>query len=149
MIENKIQEDFIIAMKNKDENTKLALQGLKTKITEAEKEKGNTKLDDNEIIKLVTKMIKQREESIIQYKSANRGDLVAKEEMEITALSKYMPEKFTDDEIAAKCNEIIETFKGLNLNQNALIGKTIGDFNKKYPGMADVNKIRIVVETLL
>lgn len=149
MIENKIQEDFIIAMKNKDENTKLALQGLKTKITEAEKEKGNTKLDDNEIIKLVTKMIKQREESILQYKSANRGDLVAKEEMEITALSKYMPEKFTDNEIAAKCNEIIETFKGLNLNQNTLIGKTIGDFNKKYPGMADVNKIRIVVETLL
>lgn len=149
MIENKIQEDFIIAMKNKDENTKLALQGLKTKITEAEKEKGNTKLDDNEIIKLVTKMIKQREESIIQYKSANRGDLVAKEEMEITALSKYMPEKFTDDEIATKCNEIIEIFKGLNLNQNALIGKTIGDFNKKYPGMTDVNKIRIVVETLL
>lgn len=149
MIENKIQEDFIIAMKNKDENTKLALQGLKTKITETEKEKGNTKLDDNEIIKLVTKMIKQREESILQYKSANRGDLVAKEEMEITALSKYMPEKFTDNEIAAKCNEIIETFKGLNLNQNTLIGKTIGDFNKKYPGMADVNKIRIVVETLL
>ena len=149
MIENKIQEDFIIAMKNKDENTKLALQGLKTKITEAEKEKGNTKLDDNEIIKLVTKMIKQREESILQYKSANRGDLVAKEEMEITALSKYMPEKFTDDEIAAKCNEIIETFKGLNLNQNTLIGKTIGDFNKKYPGMADVNKIRNVIQTLL
>lgn len=148
-LEIKIQEDFIVAMKCKDNGTKLALQGLKTKITETQKENGNGNIDDVEIIKIVTKMVKQREESILQYKSANRGDLVAKEEMEITALSKYMPEKFTDNEIAAKCNEIIETFKGLNLNQNTLIGKTIGDFNKKYPGMADVNKIRIVVETLL
>lgn len=148
-LEIKIQEDFIVAMKCKDSGTKLALQGLKTKITEAKKENGNGNIDDVEIIKIVTKMVKQREESILQYKSANRGDLAEKEELEIEALSKYMPRKFSESEIQDKCVEIIENYKSMNINQNALIGKTIGEFNKKYPGMADVNVIRNVIQTLL
>ena len=148
-LEIKIQEDFIVAMKNKDDGAKLALQGLKTKVVEAQKENSNGRIDDVEIIKIITKMVKQREESILQYKSANRLDLVEKEELEINALSKYMPQKFSDNEIHVKCSEIIETLKSLNLNQNALIGKTIGEFNKKYPGMADVNDIRKIIQTLL
>ena len=148
-LEIKIQEDFIVAMKCKDAGTKLALQGLKTKITEAQKENGNGNIDDVEIIKIVTKMVKQREESILQYKSANRGDLAEKEEMEIKALSKYMPRKFSDDEIRNECTEIIENFKSMNLNQNALVGKTIGEFNKKHPGMADVNNVRNIIQTLI
>ena len=77
-IKERIQQDFILAMKAKDENAKSALSGVKSKITEAEKAKSNEALTDDEVIKVLTKAIKQREESQKIYEEAGREELARK-----------------------------------------------------------------------
>lgn len=144
-----IQQDFVLAMKEKNEGAKLALGNLKTKITEMEKMNSNQELNDVDIIKIVSKLVKQRMESSSQYLSAGREDLADKEEFEITVLVKYLPKKMSKNELTVELGLIINNFKMMNLNPQALIGKTIGEFNKKFPGLAEVSELRIVIDELL
>jgi uncharacterized protein YqeY len=143
-----IQQDYVLAMKEKNEGAKLALGNLKTKITEMEKSNSNQELVDSEIIKIISKLVKQRMESSSQYVAAGREDLANKEEFEITVLNKYLPKKMGRDELAVELKIIVDGFKTIS-NKQALIGKTIGEFNKKFVGLAEVSELRIVIDELL
>ena len=81
-LKERIGNDFILAMKNKDEDGKSALRGIKSKITEAEKAKDNTDLSDEGVLKVLASAIKQRKQSIEEYKKGNREDLIRKENAE-------------------------------------------------------------------
>ncbi len=141
-IKERIQQDFILAMKAKDENAKSALSGVKSKITEAEKAKSNEALTDDEVIKVLTKAIKQREESQKIYEEAGREELARKECDEACVLYRYMPAKMTQKEISDALAEIVQGFSGVITNPAALQGKTIGEFNKRYNGRADISDIK-------
>jgi uncharacterized protein YqeY len=149
MIKEKIQTDFINAMKSKDEIAKIALSGIKAKITEAEKANGNRELTDDEIIRVITKAIKQREESARIYSEAGRPEMAAKELLEINVLSDYMPAKMTDEEIESELRKIVGGFSEVITNPQALSGKTIGEFNKRFNGRADIAKVKSTVERIV
>ena len=104
-----IQEHFVVAMKAKDENAKSALSGIKAKITEAEKANGNNELTDAEVIKVLTKAIKQRRESQEIYEKAGREELARKEADEALVLERYMPAQMTPQEISDALAEILHT----------------------------------------
>lgn len=144
-----IQEHFVVAMKAKDENAKSALSGIKAKITEAEKANGNNELTDAEVIKVLTKAIKQRRESQEIYEKAGREELARKEADEALVLERYMPAQMTPQEISDALIEIMQGFSGVITNPNALQGKTIGEFNKKYNGRADIGTVKMLLANLV
>lgn len=146
-LKEQIQKDFISAMKNKDEVTKSALSGLKSKITEAEKVNGS-ELSDSEILKVINKGIKQREESIRMFNEGGRPELAVKESEERLVLMNYMPAQMTDDEIETAVREIIVGLPVMT-NANALSGKTMGEFNKKYQGRADSKRVSEIIKKVV
>ena len=149
-IKEQIQLDFIEAVKSKNESAKLALSGIKSKITEAEKV-NNTELTEAEVISIINKGIKQRKESQEIYLSSNRFDLAAKEWDEIQVIKKYLPAQLLDTEVIVICTEIVSDIKvsNPNLPTQAIIGKSIGEFNKKYQGRADSSWVKTVISKLV
>lgn len=148
-LKEKIQKDFVVAMKAKDEITKSALSSLKAKITEAEKASYSENLSDEEVVKVLVKSIKQREESQKIFEDAGRDELARKECDEACVLRKYMPAQMSDQEISESLIEIMQGLAGVVTNPNALQGKTIGEFNKRFNGRADLGKVKHLLEKLL
>lgn len=144
-----IEKDFIIAFKAKDENAKAALSSIKAEIIKAEKSTPYFIATDEEVIKIINKGIKQREESIKMYELACRDELVRKETDEICVMEKYMPSKMNPQEIANALIEIMQGFRGVITNPQALMGKTIGEFNKRYQGRADIGEVKEIVNKLV
>jgi uncharacterized protein len=138
-IKEKIQADFITAMKAKNEVEKSALSSIKAKITEGEKANGNKELSNDDVVKIINKGIKQREESAKIYTEAGRGELATKELLELNVLMNYMPAQMTETEIEVAIREIIAGIDHGG-NMNKLVGQTMGVFNRNYQGRAD-NKL--------
>jgi uncharacterized protein YqeY len=148
-IREQINADFVTAMKAKDENAKMTLNSIKASITNSEKASPTWIATDDEVIKIVSKGIKQREESIKMYDLANRPELVVKEQDEISILKKYMPAQMSEQEIADALTGIMQGFAGVITNPQALVGKTIGEFNKQYQGRADIGTVKMLVNSLV
>lgn len=148
-IREQINADFITAMKAKDEVAKMALNSIKAAITNAEKNNGTWVATDEEIIKIINKAIKQREESIKMYDLANRPELALKETKEVQVLRNYMPAQMSEQEITLALKEILQDFSVTIKNPQALVGKTIGEFNKKYQGRADIGTVKTIVNQLI
>lgn len=148
-LKEQIQKDFIQAMKSKDENGKRAISSLKAKITEAEKANKNTELNDSEVVKVVSSAIKQRKQSFDEYTKFGRTDLAEIEKTELEVLERYLPKQMDENEIETAVREIIQSFDTVITNPTALIGRTIGEFNKKYVGMADIATVKTIVGKLI
>jgi uncharacterized protein YqeY len=144
-LKNKIQADFLVAMKNGDNVSKLALSSIKAKITEAEKANSNNEISDDEIVKIINKAIKQREESEKIYMDSGRTSLANNEKEEANILRKYMPTQMSISEIKIAIQDIINTNELPIGNFKAMTGKVIGLFNKKYQGRADIETVRTIV----
>jgi len=148
-IKEQIQKDFIIALKAKDENAKSALSGIKAAITLAEKADGSGDLSDQEAIKVISKAIKQREESQKIYEEAGREEMARKECDEAAVLRNYMPAQMTAQEIADALTVILKQLSETVKNPQALQGKTIGEFNKQHQGRADVGTVKEILSKLI
>ena len=102
----RISDDIKTAMRAKDSTALNALRALKSAMTNAAIEKGGlgTVLDEPEILAVIRKQIKQRQDSIEQFEKAGRAELAANEKAEIAILSAYLPAALTEEQIA----EIVE-----------------------------------------
>jgi uncharacterized protein YqeY len=148
-IKERIQVDFIKAMKSRDEVSKSALSSVKAKITESEKVNGNRELTDDEVIKVITKSIKQREESALIYSEAGRPELASKELLQLNVLMDYMPTQMNEEEIETAVRGIIVNLSSIFTNRNALVGKTMGEFNKNYQGRADLKLVSSIINKVV
>jgi len=148
-LRERIETDYIIAFKAKDNTAKAALSSIKAKITEAEK--GNTGFvsTDDEIVKIINKAIKQREDSIRMYDAGGRAELSQKEADEVTVLKNYMPAQMNQQEITDALIQIMQGFSSVITNPQALQGKTIGEFNKRYQGRADIGTVKMLLSNLV
>lgn len=146
-LKERIQNDFITAMKAKDEIAKTALSGIKAKITEAEKANGNTELSEDELIKIINKAIKQREESQKIYEDAGREEMARKEADEACVLRAYMPSQMSESEIEEEVKKIMAVIDAGG-NRNKLVGQTMGTFNKNFQGRADASVVKNIIEKL-
>lgn len=146
-IKEKIQDDFIKAMKERKEIDKLALSGIKAMITEAEKANNNKTLTDQEVIKVLVRAIKTRKESANEYYKFNRPDLANKELAEVDVINKYMPQKMSVDDIKKNVKVIYDSLTGLT-NETARKGKTLGEFNKRFQGLADIEVVKQIINDI-
>lgn len=109
-ISEQIMEGMKTAMKAKDTITLNALRALKTAMTNAAISKGSlgTLLDEAEELAVIRKQLKQREDSVEQFRAAAREDLAGKEEAEITVLQQFMPAELSMEEVTAMLEAVIE-----------------------------------------
>lgn len=147
ILKEQIQKDFVDAMKNREEVKKSALGMLKAKITESEKAKSNVALSDDEVIKVITGMVKQRKQSVEEFEKGNRLDLVEREKTELAVLEAYLPSQMSNEEIEREVKSIMETIDAGG-NKQRLVGQTIGAFNKKFAGRADAKTVKEIVESI-
>lgn len=139
-IKAQINNDYVVAMKAKDNAAKSALGMMKTIITNAEKAEGAKELSDADILKMIAKAVKQREESAKIYSDAGRDELARKENDEIAVLKQYLPALMTFEQIKTQLAHIASTTEAPN--ESVKVNKAIGTFNKLYPGhdMQEIKK---------
>ncbi len=141
----RIDTDLKDALRSGDEVRKTALRMLMAAVRNAEIA-AQKELDDDGVIGLVQREIKQRRDSIEQFEKGGRADLVAKEQAEIAALEPYLPEQLSLDEIRAIAREVIASTGAAGPGDR---GKVMGPLMGRVRGKADGKLVNQVVGELL
>ena len=147
-LEQRLQSDLVEAMKAKDEIRKNTIKSVKTAITKLKTaEKDSIKEPtDNDIIKLISKLAKERQESGEIYKSNNKPELAEVEFKELEILNTYLPKKLTDEEI----EKVVETtISELGVSDIKGMGLVIKTITGKYTGQVDGGKVSKIVKEKL
>lgn len=133
------------AMRAKDEVKMATLRLVLTAIKNREKE-ARSLLEDQEVISVITTQIKQRRESIEQYRQADREDLAQREESELQILQGYMPEQVSEEEISNTLDEIIAEVGAVSMKD---MGKVMKAAMAKLAGKAEGGAINAMVKEKL
>ena len=146
-MEKRIQADMVSAMKAKETVRLASLRAIKAAIMLAKTAEGATgEITDQEIVKIIQKLVKQRKESAQQYTDAGRPELAENELAEAAAMEVYLPKQLTEAELETALAEIIAEV-GASKPQD--MGKVMGVATKKLAGLADGRAISATVKKLL
>ena len=147
-LENQIQQDIKAAMLAKDKVALNATRAIKSAMLLAKTSEGAVKdsLEDAEVIKIISKLVKQGKESAAIYAEQGRQDLADNELAEAGVMEKYLPKALSEEEIEAKVKEIIARTGASSM---ADMGKVMGAANKEMAGQADGRTISGIVKKLL
>ena len=136
-LSNRINDDVKAAMKAKDKPRLGVLRLITAAIKQREVDERIT-LDDNQVLALLEKMVKQRKDSIAQYEKAGRDELAQQEALEIGIIQDYLPEQMSDDEIDALITEAISSTGAASMKD---MGKVMGILKPKLAGRADMGAV--------
>ena len=146
-LEQKIMTELKTAMLAKDEKSVRSLRAIKAAIILAKTAEGaGGELKEEDEVKLLQKLVKQRKDSLEIFQQQNREDLARKEEEEIEVISKFLPEQLSGDRLK---NEISKIIAETGAASPADMGKVMGLATKKLAGRADGKAISVVVKELL
>ena len=149
-IKEKINEEYKTALKSKDKNKistyRLILSGIKDLDISNRSGPNKKETDDEDIKKLLKKMIKQRNESVEIYKKNKREDLLKIEQGEIDLLSTYLPKQLSEEETKKICSEIITKVGAQTIKD---MGKVMGELKKNYSDSIDFSKAGSMLKELL
>lgn len=112
----------------------------------ANRSAGKDPVGDEELLAILTKMIKQREESAKIYEEAGRAELAENEREEIAIIAAFLPEQMSDEEIRVACTETIAEINAEGLRD---MGKVMAALKEKYAGQMDFSKASSFVKDLL
>ena len=149
-LRDKINEQFNTALRSKNKTLvstfRLILAAVKeydiAKKTEGKKEQAN----DQEIIKILRKMKKQRQESADLYKKGGRQELLSVEEAEIKVIDTFLPKQLSEEETKKICKETIQSVGASSIKD---MGKIMSTLKKKYSTSIDFSKVNAIVKGLL
>jgi uncharacterized protein YqeY len=149
-LKDKINNDYMKVLKAKDKAKISTFRLILSSIKDLEilnRSGPNKKVTDNEDIKkLLKKMIKQRSESIEIYKKNNRQDLLEIEEGEVQVLTSYLPRQLSEEETNKVCNEIIQKIGADSIKD---MGQAMGELKKNYSDIIDFSKAGSILKALL
>lgn len=145
-VKQQIADDFKQALKAKNRNAVDALRGLNAAITTQEKQGREHKLSDEEIIEIVQKEVKKRQEAISAYQKGGREDLVQKEQEELAVLQKYLPEQMPENELKDIIRQAIEQTGAESLRE---MGKVMGQVMPQVKGRAEGARVSSLVKEAL
>ena len=146
-LEKRIQADMVAAMKAKEAVKLSSLRAIKAAIMLAKTAEGATgEVTDQEIVKIIQKLVKQRKESAQQYTDAGRPELAENELAEAAVMEVYLPKQLSEAELEAELAKIIAEV-GATKPQD--MGKVMGVATKKLAGLADGRAISAAVKKLL
>ncbi|MDR9827152.1 GatB/YqeY domain-containing protein [Vibrio sp. FNV 38] len=140
-----LKEEQKLAMKAKDKlrlgTIRLALSAIKQREVDE-----RITLSDDDIIAVMTKMVKQRRDSVAQFESAGRQDLADVEKAEITVLEDFMPQPLTEEEVSALIDSAITDSGAAGMQD---MGKVMGVLKPQIQGRADMGKVSGLVRAKL
>ncbi len=146
-LEQKIMGDLKIAMLAKDEKALRSLRAIKAAILLAKTSEGaGGELKEDDEIKLLQKLVKQRKDSLEIFQQQNRTDLAQKEKEEIEIIEKFLPKQLSADELRSEVAAIISE---VGASTPADMGKVMGAATKKLAGKADGKTISALVKEML
>ncbi len=146
-MEQRIQADMVAAMKAKEAVKLASLRAIKAAIMLAKTAEGATgEVTDQEVVKIIQKLVKQRKESAQQYTDAGRPELAENELAEAAVMEVYLPKQLSEAELEAELAKIIAEV-GAKTPQE--MGKVMGVATKKLAGLADGRAISAAVKKLL
>ena len=149
-LREKIETDYKNALKSKDKNKistyRLILSGIKDLDINNRSGPNKKETDDEDIKKLLKKMIKQRSESIEVYKKNNRSDLLEIEENEVNVLSEYLPKQMSEEETISICKKIIAKTGASSIKE---MGKVMGELKQNHSDTIDFSKAGALIKDLL
>ena len=148
-LKKQIEDNLNEALKAKDKKTYPTLRLIVSAIKDAEiagRSKGQKDIKDGDIISLLKKMIKQRNESCDVYKKAGRSELLENEMREIEVISKFLPNQLSEEETKKICEE---TIKSVNATSMKDMGKIMGVLKSKHANSLDFSKVSSILKELL
>ncbi len=144
-LKDQITEDMKTAMRAKDAPRLLTIRGLLAACKQREVDE-RVVLDDAAVVAIVDKLIKQRKDSISQFASAGRTDLVDKESAELLVLEGYLPQRLSADEITAEVRAIVTE---LGATGPGDMGKVMAAVKARLAGKADMGLVSATVKQAL
>lgn len=145
-LREKILEDIKTAMKSKDELTLSVLRMINAAIKNREIEIPAGSMNDNEVLAILKKSVKQRQESIEQFDKAGRKDLSDKERAELKVVEKYMPQQMSREAIEKIVNEVVAA---LGANSVKQMGAVMKEVQARTAGAADNKVVSELVKSKL
>ena len=146
-LEEKVMTDLKTAMLAKNEAALRSLRAIKSAILNTKTAGGfNGEINEEDEIKMLQKLVKQRKDSLEIYETQSRPELAAKEKEEIEIIEKYLPAQLSEEELTSLINKIISE---TGATSAADMGKVMGAANKQLAGKTDGKTIAKVVKSLL
>ena len=149
-LREKISEQFNTALKSKNKTEISTLRLILAAIKERDiaNRTGGKKevINEQEIVKALKKMKKQRQESADLYKKGGRNELLEAELSEIKIIDKFLPKELSDEETKKICKQIVESLGATSLKD---MGKVMGELKKKHATDIDFSKVNVIVKGLL
>lgn len=145
-LEQSIMADLKTAMLTKNEAGLRAIRAIKSAILLAKTSAGGKELSKEDEVKMLQKLVKQRQESISIYETQQREDLAAPEREEVAIISKYLPEMMSEEDVRKAVKAAIEQ---TGAKSAAEMGKVMGVVTKALAGKADNKMVSALVKELL
>ena len=149
-LRKKINEQFNAALKSKNKTFistfRLILAAIKDRDIANRTGGKKEEIKDPEIMKVLRKMKKQRQESADLYKKGGRQELLEVEEAEIKIIDTFLPKQLSEEETKKICKEIVESLGASSIKD---MGKIMGEIKQKYSDSIDFSKVNIIVKGLL
>ena len=145
MLKEKLLEDLKIEMKEKDAITKNTIQMIRAAILQTEKDK-QIELDDNGILEIISKQVKQKNDALEQFEKADRQDLVEQTKLEINILKEYLPKQLSREEVE---QIVVDLSRTLGISDMKGMGTLIKSAKAKIGAGSDGKTISEVVKKVL
>ena len=148
-LKKKINDKLQESLKAKDKNTYPTLRLIVSAIKDVEiagRSKGQNDVKDSDIISLLKKMIKQRNESCDLYEKAGRQELLENEKKEINVISSFLPKQLSEEETKKICQSVV---KSLGASSMKDMGKIMGELKSKYSDSLDFSVVSKILKGLL
>jgi|TARA_B110001452_G_scaffold194185_1_gene164170 uncharacterized protein len=148
-LQTEIEEKLNQSLKNKDKNLyptlRLIVSGIKDALI-ANRTKDSKDLTDQDVMSLLKKMVKQRNESCEVYKKAGRTELLETETKEIKIISSFLPKQLNDEDTKKLCEELIKKLGASSIKD---MGKVMGELKKTHGDVLDFSKVGSIIKTVL
>ncbi|HLR66495.1 GatB/YqeY domain-containing protein [Virgibacillus alimentarius] len=141
-----LNNDMKQAMKNKEKEKLSIIRMVKASLQNEMIKLGKDKLSEDEELTILSRELKQRKDSLPEYKSAGRNDIVEKLEYEILIIQKYMPEQLSNEKLEALIQETIQEVNAISKKD---MGKVMSAIMPKVKGKADGSQINKIVQKYL
>ncbi len=145
MLTTKLRDEMKATMRSGDKPRLGVIRLVLAAIKQREVDE-RIELNDDQVLLVLDKMVKQRRESLAQYQQAGRDDLATQEEYEIGVLQDFLPEALSEEEISAMISEAIEQTGAASIRD---MGKVMGIIKPKMQGRADMSAVSAVIKQQL
>ena len=148
-LRKKIEDKLNDALRAKDKNIYPTLRLIVSALKDAEiagRTKGQKEINDSDIISLLKKMIKQRNESCEVYEKAGRNELLENEKKEIVVINTFLPKQLSEEETKKICQDTIKSVGATSMKD---MGKIMGVLKSKYADTLDFSKVSSILKGLL